>query len=51
MLNKKELAKELNISESMVNKLIAQGLPHIKVGSAVRFNLNEVINWLKERKK
>ena len=51
MLNKKELAKELNISESMVNKLIAKGLPHIKVGSAVRFNLDEVIKWLKERGK
>lgn len=51
MLNKKELAKELNISESMVNKLLAQGMPHIKVGVVVRFELIDVIRWLKERGK
>lgn len=48
MLDKKELAQHLGISISMVNKLIAKGLPHIKVGSAVRFELEEVMKWLKE---
>lgn len=49
MLDKKELAQHLGISVSMVNKLIAKGLPHIKVGSAVRFELEEVMKWLKRK--
>ena len=50
MVNKRELAKELAISVSMVDKLIAQGLPHLKVGKAFRFEIQEVKNWLKRRK-
>ena len=51
MLNKEELAKELNISVPMVNKLMRQGMPRIKIGTAVRFELAEVVKWLKERGK
>lgn len=51
MLNKEELAKELNISVPMVNKLMRQGMPRIKIGTAVRFELVEVVKWLKERGK
>ena len=50
MLNKTELAKELAISISMVDKLLAQGMPHFKIGKAVRFELQEVKDWLKRRK-
>lgn len=50
MLNKKELAKELSISVSMVDKLLAQGMPHLKIGKSVRFELQEVKDWLKRRK-
>lgn len=49
MLNKKELAKELSISVSMVDKLLAQGMPHLKIGKSVRFELTEVMNWIKRR--
>ena len=49
--NKEELAKELNISVPMVNKLMRQGMPRIKIGTAVRFELVEVVKWLKERGK
>lgn len=49
MLNKEELAEKLNISVSMVNKLITQGLPHFKIGKSIRFDLKEVKKWLKER--
>ena len=48
---KEELAKELNISVPMVNKLMRQGMPRIKIGTAVRFELVEVVKWLKERDK
>ena len=51
VLNKEELAKELNISVPMVNKLMRQGMPRIKIGTAVRFELVEVVKWLKERGK
>lgn len=51
MLNKEELAKELNISVPMVNKLMRQGMPRIKIGTAVRFDYEEVLTWLKERGK
>ena len=51
MLNKQELAKELNISVPMVNKLMRQGMPRIKIGTAVRFEYEEVVSWLKEKGK
>ena len=51
MLKKEELAKELNISVPMVNKLMRQGMPRIKIGTSVRFELVEVVKWLKERGK
>ena len=50
MLNKEELAKELNISVPMVNKLMRQGMPYYKIGSKlVRFNPEDVEKWLKEK--
>ena len=49
MLNKKELAQKLSISVSMVNKLLTQGMPRIKIGKSVRFDYDEVLKWIKER--
>lgn len=49
MLNKKELAEKLGISVSMVNKLLAQGMPKINIGKSVRFECEEVVKWIKER--
>ncbi len=51
LLTKKELAEVLKISEVSVNRFLAKGMPHIKVGASVRFQLNEVLNWFKERSK
>ena len=51
LLTKKELAEVLKISEVSVNRYLAKGMPHIKVGSNVRFQLNEVLDWFKERGK
>ena len=50
MLNKKELAEKLGISVSMVNKLLTQGMPRINIGKSVRFEYEEVIKWIKERR-
>ena len=49
MLKKKELAEKLNISVPMVDKLMREGMPRIKIGKSVRFELVEVVKWLKER--
>ena len=51
MLKKNELAEKLNISVPMVDKLMREGMPRIKIGTAVRFELVEVVKWLKERGK
>lgn len=50
MLNKKQIAEVLGVSVSMVNKLMAQGMPKIKIGRAVRFEKEVVLEWVKNRK-
>ena len=49
LLNKKEIAKELHLSVSMIDKLMTKGLPYIKIGKAVRFDPVEVKEWVKNR--
>lgn len=49
MLKKKELAEKLNISVPMVDKLMREGMPKIKIGKSVRFDYDEVLKWIKER--
>ncbi len=47
-----ELSHRLMISPSLVSKLMAEeSLPHIKIGRTVRFDVEEVRSWLKERRK
>jgi excisionase family DNA binding protein len=49
-ITKKELAQHLGVSQSFINKLMAEeALPHLKVGRSVRFLLNNVYAWF-ERK-
>ena len=50
-IDKNCLAKRLSISISTVNNLMAQGMPYLKIGKAVRFDIKEVLQWLKERGK
>lgn len=49
-LTKKEICEIFRISESSLNRLIAKGLPIIKVGKAVRFKLSTVERWLIEER-
>ena len=49
MLKKNELAEKLNISVPMVDKLMREGMPRIKIGKSVRFDYDEVVKWLKGR--
>ena len=49
MLKKQELAEKLNISVPMVDKLMRESMPRIKIGKSVRFDYEEVLKWIKER--
>ena len=49
MLTKKELAEELKISIPTIDRQLKLGMPHVKIGKAVRFEKEEVIRWLKEQ--
>lgn len=47
-----DLAARLSLGKSTIYKLMAaDGLPHLKVGRAVRFSLEEVSAWLSKRKR
>ena len=47
MLTRKELSIILSVSERTVDRYVKMGMPCIKVSKAVRFELNEVMKWLK----
>ena len=51
MLTKEQLAKELNVSERTLDNWRKDGLPHIKRGKFIRFELDKVIDWLKSTDK
>lgn len=52
LLSKKHLATTLGISESFIDKLMAEeGLPHFKIGRSVRFKLREIMAFLERRKR
>jgi excisionase family DNA binding protein len=46
-----EIACSLNVKESTVRKWVHEGfIPHIKLGRALRFDTQDVIDWVKRRK-
>ena len=49
MLTKKELADELRISIPTIDRQLKLGMPHVNIGKAVRFELDEVVKWLKDK--
>lgn len=44
-----ELRSFLNISRSSFYELIHQGMPHLRVGSVLRFDRDAVLRWLEAR--
>lgn len=47
MLNVKELSEYLNISVSLVRKLVRKGeLPHNRLGAKILFSKMEIDKWL-----
>ena len=54
LVAKQEIAVELQLSVSMVNKLMKvkeNPIPFVKIGKSVRFDKEEVLIWIKERGK
>ena len=51
LVTKKQLAVRLALSQSYINHLMSdEGLPHFKIGRAVRFRVKEVVAWLQKRR-
>ena len=48
-LTKKQLCQLMQVSLSTVDNWIAKGMPHNKLGRAVRVNLGEVTEWHRRR--
>jgi excisionase family DNA binding protein len=51
LLNVSELIETLGVSRAQIYRLINKGLPVIKVGNNTRFDLSEVMQWIKEQNK
>jgi AraC-like DNA-binding protein len=43
------LARELGCSTRQVSRLVGEGLPHVLVGDARRYRLEQVLSWLDRR--
>ncbi len=51
LLNIKEVSEKLGVSKNTVYDWCAYGrIPHIKVGKFLRFNIEDINNWLTENK-
>jgi len=51
LLDIQDLANALNVSLSKIYKDVNNGLPHFKVGSKLRFYLDEVLEFYRKNKK
>lgn len=51
LLTIKELADELKVSKSTINRLLAKGMPKIYVGGQLRFKFDEIETWLENNSK
>ena len=49
LLDKRGLANALTVSDATVNRMTAEGMPHIFVGASPRYALDEVRAWLDTR--
>jgi hypothetical protein len=49
VLDRKGIAKKLDVSVATLDRLVIEGLPHFFVGDVKRFELEPCIAWLKAR--
>ena len=50
LLSKKEVTTYLDVSLGMVDKLMKEDLPYIKLGKSVRFKMTDIENYLNSNK-
>ncbi len=50
MKNKKEISEHYAVSIPTIDRLMKDGLPYVKLGKSVRFDLEKVEQWLQEQK-
>lgn len=51
MLTRKEIAEYLQVHPVTVDRLVKSGMPSLKFGGSIRFDLEDVKAWAKEQAK
>ena len=51
LLNNKEIAEFLGVSLATIYRLREKGLPVIKIADSARYDVNEVMKWVREQNK
>lgn len=51
MLTRKELAERMRVTTRTVDRQVKNGMPYIKFGGSIRFDLDAVMKWLEEQSK
>ncbi len=46
-----QVAEMLQVTRTTIYNLKKKGLPFIKIGKNIRFDQEEVVNWIKEKQK
>jgi len=49
MMTTKELAKYLQVHENTIGRYVKKGMPCVKLEKAIRFDLDDVLKWIKEQ--
>ena len=49
LLSKKDVSTYLDVSLGMVDKLMKEDLPYIKLGKSVRFRKNDIDNYIQNK--
>lgn len=44
-----EVMKYLSVSKSTLERLVADGMPHVKINRSRRYKLSEIDRWLNKR--
>jgi hypothetical protein len=49
LLTRAELARELRVCSTIVSRLVRDGMPHVLLGTAIRFEAARCLEWLRGR--
>lgn len=51
LLSTEELSKYLGVVKGTVRRYVNNGMPAYRIGLGYRYDINEVLNWLKRNKR